>query len=516
MRVPGVLWMADVSCVASLVACLLPASAAAGLIYRPPQGTAKDNCVVWHEGRYHLFTMYRQEQALADGDPRQWRHMWAAVSTDGVHWQDVGPVIQDAPFTIYAMRIWRVGERFILNHGSFTGNRQDVLRFWESTDLLHWRYLGPEYDVRRPDGQRLDHMDVVTTTVDGKTAWYGYAAGGLLRSDDGVRWHWESDFAFSDNVPARIVQEPGGCERIGDLYYLLVGGFYHGSFNYSVGTFVSESPTGPFRPDYPAFRLTGNGGRRMVSLWAGYCRTPQELLISNYIVDPGGQVFWHAPLKRAVVDGGRHLRLGYWQGNEALKGDSLPVDLSRCAAVAPTAAGVQATASRVELGAAPRQAVWWQTPTTPETVVALLDRSPFDLARGVVIEGKLRVVPAPGGDLIFSAVGLVLEGPAGEGTGILFGTCGQTDLGPLTWTVAARLESADRIGFGCATVAGIPSGKVCTFRLLWRRDLFEIYLDDLLVQTYYTTHASGRIGFVVQDGQAVFEDVRAWAMTLAP
>lgn len=65
-------------------------------------------------------------------------------------------------------------------------------------------------------------------------------------------------------------------------------------------------------------------------------------------------------------------------------------------------------------------------------------------------------------------------------------------------------------------MAGIPSGKVCTFRLLWRRDLFEVYLDDLLVQTYVTTNASGRIGFVVQDGQATVEDVRAWAMSLEP
>jgi hypothetical protein len=45
------------------------------------------------------------------------------------------------------------------------------------------------------------------------------------------------------------------------------------------------------------------------------------------------------------------------------------------------------------------------------------------------------------------------------------------------------LVSQERIGFGCATVAGIPSG---------------------------------RIGFVVQDGQATVEDVRAWAMSLEP
>jgi hypothetical protein len=47
-------------------------------------------------------------------------------------------VIKDAPFNIWAMAIHRVGGRFIMNHGSFTKlGVQNVLRFWESQDLLH-------------------------------------------------------------------------------------------------------------------------------------------------------------------------------------------------------------------------------------------------------------------------------------------------------------------------------------------------------------------------------------------
>jgi hypothetical protein len=300
--------------------CVLAAPGGYAMLYQTPTGTLKDNCVIWHAGRYHLFAMYRDEQELADANARQWRHMWSAVSGDGVHWEDLGKVIRDAPFTLYAMRVWRVGDRFILNHGSFTDGRQDVLRFWESPDLRQWRYLGPEHDVRRPDGGRLDHMDAVAVPNGDRTDWYGYAAGGLLRSDDGVRWTWQSDFQFTDDLGVRIVLEPGGCERIGDRYYLLAGGFFPDSFGYSVATFIGDSPRGPFRPDYPAFRLNGNGGRRFVALWAGYCRTPQGLLLTNYIVDPGGRCFWHAPLKRALVDAAGHLRSAYWEGNEALKG----------------------------------------------------------------------------------------------------------------------------------------------------------------------------------------------------
>lgn len=170
-----------------LLTLFIPGNAAA-LLYRTPEGTLKDNCVVWHDGTFYLFAMYRLEPKARDQD--QWRHVWLATSTDGVHWKDVGPVIKDAPFGIYAMRVWKVGDRFLMNHGSFTGEKQDVLRLWESRDLIHWEYLGPEYDVRRPDGQRIDHMDVIPVEEEGKTVYYGYAVGGVLRSEDGLKWTW--------------------------------------------------------------------------------------------------------------------------------------------------------------------------------------------------------------------------------------------------------------------------------------------------------------------------------------
>lgn len=489
---------------------LFISESALALLYRAPEGTMKDNCVVWEAGTYYLFTMYRFEEK--GGEQDQWRNVWLATSTDGVHWKDVGPVIRDAPFGIYAMRVWRVGNRFLMNHGSFTGDKQDVLRLWESPDLVHWTLMGPEYDIRRPDGQRIDHMDVIAEQEEGRTVYYGYAVGGILRSEDGAKWKWLGELPLADNLSIRVVQEPGGCQRIGDKYYLLVGGFYPGSFEYAVGTFISEKPVGPFRPDYPALRLNGYSGRDLVALWACYCRLPQETLLSNYILDPGGRFWWHAPLKTAVVDGGGHLRMGYWKGNEALKGAALPCDVGRIRVAVPGFKGdVAVSENQVTLKAPALPPIRWLTPDKPNFAVAYLDPV-FDFDKGCVVEGTMKVTGTDA--LIFPAVGLCLESKHHEATAILFGTWGQTQIGPFRGKGQPQFEARDVTGFGCATVAGISSGETRAFRLLIRKGIFEIYLDDLLVQTYSAKDLTGRVGFIVQDGQGTFDRPKAWEMSL--
>ena len=89
------------------------------MLYRPSQGIFKDNCVFFHEGRYCLFSMYSALDGNHD-DRNGYNHVWQAVSDDGVHWRDAGPVIS-APFLVWAMGVWQAGDRFYLNHGSFTG-----------------------------------------------------------------------------------------------------------------------------------------------------------------------------------------------------------------------------------------------------------------------------------------------------------------------------------------------------------------------------------------------------------
>lgn len=223
-------------------------------IYKTPSGTLKDNTVIWHEGTFYLFTMYGQEKMK--GNDSLFNSVWLASSTDGVHWKDVGSVIKNQPFAVYFLSVWKTGDGIIMNHG--INSPGDILHFWHSKDLLKWEYLGEEYDVHKPGGQRQDCMNVLAVENVGKTEWYGYDTGGLLRSEDGVKW--KEELKLSD--PNWNIIEAGGCAQIGGKYYLTSGWVQAlpGDFNYSTLAFVSDKPDGPFRPDYEALRLNGHSG----------------------------------------------------------------------------------------------------------------------------------------------------------------------------------------------------------------------------------------------------------------
>jgi len=506
----------------------------AAMLYKPSAGRFKDGFILWHEGQFYLFSMY------TPGDEANFRNVWLATSRDGVHWTHVGPVIKDAPFPIWAMAVHQVGDRFIMNHGSFSRpGVQNVLRFWESKDLVRWTFMGYEADLNpdprwyHPDS-RLDCMSVVPVAADGKTKYYGYATGpgGFLESEDGLHWSGRPQPQVEwDTVPPPPTPkdeggfEVGGCRPIAGKYYLVGGWFnYMGFTGYGVYTLIGDTPIGPFRADAAAYRLCGNSSR-WVALWARYCPTDTDLLVNGYMYS--GYTYetgetWLPPLKRAVVDTGGHLRLGYWKGNDALQGALLNVDLGKFQKVHP--AETQGDGSckllaenRLELEAQPERDsfVRRDIPTT----VAVLD-SPLDFDRGVVLTGTIQAT-CRNPRLVAASVGLYLEEKPGAGTAILLHSYGRTEIGKLTITGGVVFTAEDVIGPGCAAPAGIVPHTNHAFRLLVRKNMFELYLDDMLVQTFNTTHEPGgigvtpqRVGFLVQNGQGVLENVKAWSMTL--
>jgi len=507
------------------------------MIYKPNVGRFKDTSIFWHEGKYHLFSMYMPTRGPDD----LFRNVWSAVSDDGVHWKHLGPVIANTPFNIWAMSVHKVGNKFIMNHGSFTRpGIQNVIRFWESDDLVHWTYRGPQTDLTpdtrwyHPDS-RLDCMDVVRVVDRGQTTWYGYATGpgGFLKSNDGLTWEGMPQPAIDWNgqTPPPTPGdegffEVGGCEQIDGKMYLLGGWFnYFGFPGYGGYTLIGDTPTGPFRADSVAYRFCGNS-TRWVALWARFIRAQPDLLINGYMYDgftyETGDTYL-PPIKKAIIDQG-HLRLGYWKGNDALKGTPWPIDARRVSLAFPKTASecsCRLINQGIEVEAAPH--VCSHSPAirrlTVPTAVAMLDQ-PLDASKGLVLEGTIRVTTRDP-RLVSPSIGFYLEETDTVGTAILLHACGWTQIGKMTLGQSAEFDCEDVITPGCAAPTGIFPHVPHSFRLLVRKNMFEFYLDDRFVQTFNTTHspntpglAPKRLGLLVQNGQGYFSDLKAWQMTL--
>jgi hypothetical protein len=243
-------------------------------------------------------------------------------------------------------------------------------------------------------------------------------------------------------------------------------------------------------------------------------------MYSGYSYESGET--WLPPLKKAIVDPKGHLRLGYWKGNDALHGTLAKVDISECRKVYPIGekgdCRVIAGSNRLELQAQPEENSLLRL--NVRRTVAVLDGR-FDCAKGIVLEGTLQTT-CRDRRLVAPTAGFYLEEKDGEGTAILLRSQGQTEIGRLTLGDRGAFCSEDVIGPGCAAPAGVVPHQSHTFRLFVRKNMFELYLDELLVQTFNTTHNPNtvgqipqRIGFVAENGQATFDNVKVAPMTLA-
>lgn len=517
------------------------------MIYTPSKGSMWDPSIIWHEGTYHLFSM-------------QSKWMWHAVSPDGVHWSDAGPAVHDPDgMTVFKGFVARCGDRFIMNYGSFDdffsedgelnpARRQNRLRFFESTDLETWRHLFDSHpDVRwyREEGRWDDMYILPKREGDPSAGYWGYPTAtpkddvgypaffGLLQSRDGTDWEAVAPPPVEwGGVPPRHL-ESGGCERISERYYFLAGGGgYLGNWCYSMFTFVADQPTGPFRPDVEAFRLSGNTGLdniRGVHWLAAFARGENEILVSNYLmaeehgswsmIPAINKPVWLLPLRKAVVDAEGHLRLGYWPNNDAAKEASLDLRIhkSRTVAVAPAAADdlryrLNQAVDEVELSTEADQR---GREFRNRSIVALFGGS-IDAERGAIIEGELRAEPKHG---LPCYAGFCLEEGEGRGTAVLLevGHCTwrRSRIGRLQLSDGFDFTSLDETGPGCATVTGLDPGRPHRFRLWIRKHMFELYIDDILMQTFVTDGPpTGRLGLIVQNGTASFTSLQAWTMDL--
>lgn len=487
-----------------LAAALLLGADARAMVYRPENGSMWDPSVIWHDGLYYAFMMYDTE-----GDDA---YCLLATSSDGVHWRTEGTIINEHERTdggsFFKCFVARCGDKFIMDHGVGRCKdgrmvSQDAMRFFQSKDLRHWDYITTTHpDARWYKQDRWDHMYILPKEEGRPAAGYwGYVVAvpkegmdlpAMKQSVDGLTWEVlpPAKTEWGDTPPKNHF-EYGGCERIGGKYYLIGGTFdYMGSKGYNVFTLIADHPRGPFRPDPAAYRLCGNTGKPLT--WAAaWVRGKDELLISNYTFRRHGTPApWLLPLRRPVVDATGHLRLGWWPGNEAIKGEELPLPARDAA-----------------LNGAGRPGGLAQQYLEPR----------FNFGQGIVLEGRIKAHASSAAGPV--SAGFLFEEKPGQAMAIQLGVGPaegrETHIGRLSAAADGPVQfvSEDVTGKGHATVTGLEDGREHTFRLLCRREMFELYVDDLLVQTYVHDGGTGRVGFLANHGAARFSGLRVWAMS---
>jgi hypothetical protein len=130
-----------------------------------------------------------------------------------------------------------------MSHGAFTnrGTNNNLLRFYESDDLIHWKYLyegsrrPKAVSARWPLGPHVHDLEGCSESYE-RLPWVcdrhpiDHGGFGMMESADGVHCHpieaakIQADF----EVPTL---EVGGIREIGDRYYFLGGNANHYGFS---------------------------------------------------------------------------------------------------------------------------------------------------------------------------------------------------------------------------------------------------------------------------------------------
>ena len=493
-----------------------------------------------HEGVHHLYYLHRTDPDItSDG-------VSLARSPDGVHWEEHGEILHKSSdaANMGSGAVWRAGGKFVMNFSEARGGVQSIF-FAVSDDLVRWTRLGDEHrfdpDPRwyktGADG-RWDNLWAIPR-ADGSFIGYFAAkpAGGPMdvpesvgcaTSRDGLRWQAAPPpvLTWGDWGPLKT-HEVGAVEKIGDRYWMLMGGIEsalgsRGSAGWAkedIGMFLysADRPDGPFRAEPASWRfLTGPCDRFLMTYFARFYPVPGRTLVCHHSIEPPlpGRflVFapsYMAPLKEAFPTPDGRLLPCYWAGNDQLKGTSLPMNMAGVASWPAEAGACEARGGDGVLELA-----------QPNAAGVVVMRTGFDLEAGAVIEGaiEVRTLRKP-----WASAGILIEtapdkddlpGSDLKGTAILMETRGCVEIGTLLAAFAedpflTRIERLDLKPFE------FTAGRSHRFRLLLRRRFLEFYLDDVLVQCFTMSgKPTGRIGWVVESGRAVFSDVKAWRMTL--
>jgi len=467
-------------------------------------------------------------------------------STDGVNYIRIAEMTAPIKGAACGFGIKKIGDYFYYYPTCTDPERGTHFRIYRSKDFLDWEYRGDVHRDERYYAIRWDEIYILDDVDEaGMAVYYGYISSetrkeigepgcAMLKSYDGENWDVLPPVTVDwGEVPSQHM-ELNFVERINGKYYLSMSGrMYMDSYGYSNYTFAGDTPFGPFTPCTQMFRLTGTS-RRNVS-WLGHAiPSPYGLLLALWLSHDNNpeipsKSFFIGLLKRVIEEGGS-LRLGYWEQNEILKADRIeptfthayPLEIAR-----NEKDSVEISKDRIEIR------------SSRDGVIILTDPI-YSKESGIIVEGEL--IASESRQALAThhqacGVGFYFEQEPGKGIAMIADTLGVTRSGELRYSgeritdfdiyentgqlVQARcgllrgtlqFNFDDTVGpFGHAAYCGIRHQKKHSFRLFARGDYFELYIDDLYVQTYILPEQiTGKFGLCVFDGSCLFEGIRRY------
>ncbi len=481
-----------------------------------------------------------------------------AKSMDGVHWEFMAENILEIPGAHAGFGFKKIGEWFYYYPTCSNEEKGVHFKVFRSLDLNEWEHMGNKYDVvpdRRLYHERWDEIHVVEDMDDdGEKVYYGYITSetredigepscAFLQSYDGISWEVLPPVTVVwGEIPAQHM-ELNFVEKIEGKYYLSMSGrMYADSYGYSLYTFVGASPRGPFYPDAEKFRLSGTS-RRDITFLSHSFETPEGFLSAQWLShdicpDIPSYSFAIGDLRRIICDNG-HLRFAYWSGTEAVKGEKTAVRLEEAELLHPCG---NLKSDRDNSSAEDNKLT---VSAGRDGVIAALPEI-FDFKQGIFAEGEFIIrenrshiathqhaagigfffgssIKSEGIAMIAYTLGVTRSGKMAfsdkkitDKNEYRFAGGGLADGRSGSHSGTLDFDYDDTVGpFGHASYCGVRHGKKHHFRLLVRGDYFELYIDDLYVQTYLLPeNPSGVLGLCCFDGVCDWSDIEIWKMNL--
>jgi hypothetical protein len=457
---------------------------------------------MWDSWLYHFDNTYFLYYLTMGPTARQGMHgQGVALSTskDGVHWDELGVVVHkdDDATGLGTGAIWKSTQgaksKFVMNYSSWTDwcIQSQSIRFAESTDLITWTKLGPEYEFAA-DREFYEtyseyseaRWDCIYPLQRAEGGYYGYWTAnpigfepgfGFGQSRDGVHWKaLRSPRIDWQGTPPIQNLEVGAVERFGKAYFAILCSYAPHSWNLNgMFLFHAKSPEGPFLPAKRNYTMMHSPRTFRMSYFARFFNSPEGMLVHHHSMTKSDEVYF-APLKAVEVDEEGTLRLKWWAGNESLK-----------------AGQARSISSQLENG------------TNSRFLSETLHSDP-----GFILEGKIRPLPAAGPEVNAPGSGVYVEVHEGQGIAFLVDRNGRVRIGSFSprSTMFGVYDIIDRELF--------PANEF-RFRLMIRHSLAEFYLNDYHIQCWsFEEEVSGRIALLGGDVPAKQEDVSAWKMSL--